>query len=188
MTRFADESGETLMELLITIVIMAIGLTAVMAALLTTIVGSDVHNSMSQGEVVARDYGEAIKMKAISAGTYTACPTAAQLTPTLDASLVRAGWTPTITKVEYWDGKSPTNLTFIESQDVCLNGDPDQAIVGYLNCIEDYEADDFIAHCDPGLQRVTYEVKNFRNDAGKVDMYARVLVRRNNANADAEEA
>jgi Tfp pilus assembly protein PilV len=64
MKTLAGDSGETLVELMITIVIMAVGVTAVVAALSMTIKGSDLHHSLSQGEVMIRDYGEAIKEKA----------------------------------------------------------------------------------------------------------------------------
>lgn len=194
MKALSDEQGETLIELLITIVIMSIGVTAVAAAMFTVVVGSDVHRSMSQGEVVLRDFGEAIKTKAQTGAAYTACPTGTNLDPsdgttytagaasgdplkgpidTVATSQAGTGWKAQITNVEYWT--APTNVapsgTFAD-RTTCQTT--------FNACVPTVGAG-LTAQCDPGLQRVTYRVFNSRTDVGQQEITARVLTRRNNA-------
>ena len=192
MRTLKDETGETLVELMVTILIMAIGVTAVAAALTMTIQGSDAHHSMSQGEVMVRDYGEAIKAKAIQAAEYTACPdevgadgekgTADDLTPTnFDTTVAGKGdaWTAAITSVEYWvpaGTGSDTSFTFT-TQAACE--------AQYDECVDLLGTGGFTPACDPGYQRVTYLVQNARTDYADMDITGRVLTRRNDSAAPA---
>ena len=179
MSPLSDDQGETLIELLITIVIMAIGVTAVVAAMFTVVVGSDAHHSMAQGEVVLRDFGEAIKTQAQTATAYKFCPQAADLDPTPGTDVVPStqagsGWHAAITNVEYWSipTDAQPNGTFTDRA---------TCVTTYNDCVPTLTAPAFTPACDPGLQRVTYHVWNNRTDAGQQDITARVIVRRNNA-------
>lgn len=183
MNALTDERGETLVELMITIVIMAVGMTAVVAALTMTIAGSDAHHSMAQGEVMVRDYGEAIKEEAIRAAEHTACPGEADLTPTgFDPGVAGKGdvWQAKIKTVEYWvpTGTSiDQEFTFTDDQAACQ--------AQYDDCTDILGHGGFTPACDPGYQRVTYHVWNARTDYGEMDIYGRVLTRRNDAAAPA---
>jgi len=177
MDRLRDERGETLLEILITIMIMGTGLVAVVAALGSVIIASDAHHSMAQGEVIVRDYGEQIKAKARTAATVTPCPDDSDLDPTpltddVDTSLAGAGWSATITKVWWWIPDSNVasfpNGTWTDQQSDCTDY--------YQNtCGVEIPA------CVPGLQRAQFEVSNSRTDYADMTITGRVLVRRNNA-------
>jgi type II secretory pathway pseudopilin PulG len=54
------DGGETLVEILITVVVLAITVTALIGGITLGIVGSDVHRRLSDVEVVARAYGEQV--------------------------------------------------------------------------------------------------------------------------------
>jgi type II secretory pathway pseudopilin PulG len=169
MRAIRDERGETLVELLITVMVIAIGVVAVVASLSSSVIGSDTHRGLAQGEVVLRDYGEAIKQKAIDAAAFTSCPTKAQVTPTFTFP---TGWSGSVSTVEYW---VPTTGSF-------PNGTwsaPDNA----TTCNQYYTTcgNPGLPSCDAGLQRVTYTISNSRTDYAKATLTSRVLIRRNNA-------
>lgn len=185
MTRAAlsDERGETLVELMITIMVMAIGMTAVVAALYTTIIGSDAHHSMSAGEVVARDYGEAIKAQAIATSAYIACPSSTDLTPTdFDPAVAGGGWHAQIDAVEYWVPASDPKDQFV-TVSPCIPNPANPWAVLYQSCLNALGSGGFKPACDYGAQRVTFHVWNDRTDYGKTEVTARVLTRRNDAGA-----
>lgn len=170
MERATDERGETLVEILITIVVMAIGLTAIVGAITGSIVASDAHRGMAMSEVIVRDYGEAIKTKAIQATTYTACPSTTDLAPTVPPAASPqftppTGWTGQITQVEYWN-PDPILANF-------PNGSWSSTCTPVCN--------QTLPSCDAGLQRVTFTVTNDRTDYARTTTTGRVVVRRGNA-------
>jgi Tfp pilus assembly protein PilV len=168
MGRAVDERGETLVEVLLTLLVMAIGLTAIVGALTGTIIASDAHRGMATSEVIVRDYGEAIKTKAIQATSYGACPSTTDLAP---AFTPPNGWTAQVTQVELWV-PDPANFP---------NGNWSAAGVA-TGCDEHFTTcGNSIPACDAGLQRVTFTVRNSRTDYAKTTTTARVVVRRGNA-------
>jgi len=178
MTRLAfrsDEHGETLIELLVTMVVMGIGLVGIVAALGGSIIASGSHRSLAKGEVVTRDFGEAVKAKANDASTHDVCPTAAQLTPTFSAP----GWTLTIDPaVEYWipDATNFPNGGWVNRGEVDDNEADDPS------CFRSYNLCTLtISACDPGFVRVKVTAVNDRTDAASATVVSRLLVRRNNA-------
>lgn len=178
MERATDERGETLVEILITIVVMAIGLTAVVGAITGSIVASDAHRGMATSEVILRDYGEAIKTKAIQATTYTACPSTSDLAPTAPPAASPqftppTGWTAQITHVSYWI-PDPDPAKFPNGSWSAAD-DATGCNLYYVTC------GNAIAACDAGLQRVTFTVTNARTDYAKTTTTGRVVVRRGNA-------
>lgn len=169
MDRLAGERGETLMEILVTILVISIGLVAIVGMLGGSILASDAHRSMANAEVITRDFGEAIKKRAAQVATYTSCPQKADLTP----SFTVADWSTTITgSVEYWipnpadypNGAWTTNRS--------------QCTAYFAACTP--PADVGLLTCDPGLQRVTISVKGptSRTDYGNQSAIARILTRR----------
>ncbi|MFC0430083.1 prepilin-type N-terminal cleavage/methylation domain-containing protein [Kutzneria buriramensis] len=95
-----DERGETLLELLIAVVIMAVAVVAVVGALVNSIQLSDVHRKQATASAAVRDYGEAIT-NAVDGGGYVSCAGPSSygtgFTPP-------AGYTKSVGSVKYWDG------------------------------------------------------------------------------------
>jgi len=83
------ESGETLLELLIAVVILGISGVGLVSGLTTGVIGSDTHRRLSSGETVLRAYGELVKNQVIHAPSTT-------LTQDLNA---------------YSNGNCPSNVT-----------------------------------------------------------------------------
>lgn len=61
------ESGETLIELLIAVVVIGIAGVGLISGLTTGVIGSDTHRRLSSGETVLRAYGELVKNQVIHA-------------------------------------------------------------------------------------------------------------------------
>lgn len=173
MKLVADERGETLLEIMITIVVMGVGMVAVVGALYTLIVGSDTHHGLAQGEVIVRDYGEAIKTKAIGTSTFTACPgnPSTEVTPT--GFTLPTGWSASIVSVEWWqpDPANFPNGTWTNSDAAC------QSTFGTCN---NANLPTLVPACDSGIERVTFQVVNSRTDYAHATITSRVLIRRNN--------
>ena len=66
-----QDAGETLIEILITIVVLAITVTGLIGALTVAIVGTDTHRRLSDVEVVTRAYGEQVVDQATHQPTTT---------------------------------------------------------------------------------------------------------------------
>jgi type II secretory pathway pseudopilin PulG len=107
--RADDETGLSLIELIIATVVLAIGGVAVVLAMGTTSTTSSVHRSLAGGEVVLRDFGEAIvaafdKPAAPDQPQAVPCPTVGSLDLAVPDSwgsgtdLYRAS----VTGIEYW--------------------------------------------------------------------------------------
>lgn len=177
MKRLRDERGESLIEIMVTIMVMGIGMVGVVGAIGSSIIGSDAHRSLAQGEVVVRDYGEAIKTAAIEATAFAPCPDETALDPTpgtddVPDALAGVGWHAEITGVEWW----------VPDDDDFPNGDYGSraACESYYQSCPDYDPPNPVpGYCDAGHQRVTFDVWNSRDDYGKMRIEARVLTRRN---------
>jgi type II secretory pathway pseudopilin PulG len=68
----ADERGETLVELLITIVILGIAVVAIVGGLMTSIQMSDIHRKQATSGSYTQDYAESVD-RYVAAGNYVAC-------------------------------------------------------------------------------------------------------------------
>src|SRR4051812_13419970 len=118
-----DDRGETLVELLITIIVIGIGLVAVVGMLGSTIVASDAHQSMADAEVIVRDYSDAIKANASVAKTnaqYMRCPDAAWFKTGTSFTPPSATWHVDVTNVEYWIPGTFPNGTF-QNRQACVD-------------------------------------------------------------------
>lgn len=62
--RRRGDAGETLIEILMSIAIMGVVLVGLIAGLTTAMLGADVHRHLTDVEIVARQYGEALVTKA----------------------------------------------------------------------------------------------------------------------------
>lgn len=177
MGPLGEERGETLVEVMITIMVIAVGLVAVVAAMGSMIIASDTHRTLAIGEVVIRDYGDSIKARAgvpVSTAAYIRCPDAAALQPAAADYSPPTGWDATaIVGVEYW---IPDEADF-----------PNGEFSDRSACIAYIEArcpgltyDQCDPALDPGLVRVTIAAENDRTDYAGQELTARVLVRRGN--------
>lgn len=169
-----DERGETLIELMITILVLSIGMVTLVGAVGSSILASSTHRGIAQGDVIVRDFAEAVKEKAAenvddpgtpATNEYFPCPGEALLDPGADFE-APGGWNaPEITGVEWWtpdtgnEGWSSSNVD-------CL--------ARYSSCGEINES------CDPGLERVTFTVSNQSTGTAATSLTASVVVRRPN--------
>jgi type II secretory pathway pseudopilin PulG len=98
--RIEDDSGETLVEILVAIVIMSTAVLAVVGAIATSIKMSDIHRKQSVAGAAVRSYAEALQNAVIASPTaYVPCAT--NYTPSFSAPPGYTLLTPTIT---YWNG------------------------------------------------------------------------------------
>jgi type II secretory pathway pseudopilin PulG len=165
MDHFRPEGGETLIELLVTILVISIGLVAVVAAMGSSIIASDAHQSAASGEAVIRDYAEAVKAKASTMTTL--CPTRDEMEPSFTPP---AGWAVEIADPpEYWiKGAGFSDGTWGSHTDCTTQLAPPQCSAADLPT------------CDPGLRRLTLLASNDRSDYAQRTMSTRILVRRAN--------
>src|SRR5207247_9636520 len=116
-----DERGETLLELLMTVVIMGITVVAIVGGISTSILMSDAHRKQSTAGAAVRDYGEAVE-KYLSSGAnrYTVgCAASASPSPyrpTVVGFTPPAGYTAAVTQVQFW---SPSTTSW----KACSSGD-----------------------------------------------------------------
>jgi Tfp pilus assembly protein PilV len=99
--RLTDESGASLLEVLVAVVILAIAATALVGGLLTSITVSDVHRKQTTAGAVAQDYAEKI-----TGILYVECATPAAYALAPAAVPVPAGYTAAVDSVEYWNGSA----------------------------------------------------------------------------------
>lgn len=99
-----NDRGETLVELLLTIVIMGIAVAAIIGGLMTSIQLSDVHRKQASAGAYARDFAEAVAQSTAGTG-YTACAAAGAASPYKAAAVgytPPSGFTASVTSVKYW--------------------------------------------------------------------------------------
>ena len=95
--RLHDEQGFSLVEVLITVVIVGIAFAAILGGMVTSIVVSDVHRKQASSDALARSAAEALKDQAVA---YVPCagPSAyASALPTAPS-----GYTVSIQSIRYW--------------------------------------------------------------------------------------
>jgi type II secretory pathway pseudopilin PulG len=176
MTGRRDESGVALLEILIAVVILSFGFTAIIGAINASIVASDVHRQLAATETVARDYAEAVKQKAINTTAVNPhkCPTGADLTPATPALPKKPDGSPSVTidlplTVEWW----------------IPNGLQTGSWGTYADCTSYYLAvcgpTDTRSECDPGLQRVTIGIRSLYTGTRNAVTQTQVVLRRGNS-------
>lgn len=80
--RGRGDRGETLIEILISVAIMGIVMVGLITSLTTATIAGDTHRRLSDVEVVARDYGEAVVAQALHPAITTTLATAFKVTRT----------------------------------------------------------------------------------------------------------
>jgi prepilin-type N-terminal cleavage/methylation domain-containing protein len=97
------EDGFSLVELLVTIVIVGVTFSALLGGLITTITVSSLHRKQSTADSVARSAAEWIKDSVQT--PYANCAGVGAYS--LSGLAKPAGYSATIQSVEYWDGVGP---------------------------------------------------------------------------------
>lgn len=100
--RTMDQAGMTLVEAMVTIVLVGVAFAALMGGLWTSVVASDYNVKRTTAEATARAYLELIKRT-----PYTNCASSYDT-----SGFVSPGFTASIVDVDYWD---PVSGTFVES-------------------------------------------------------------------------
>ncbi len=98
----SDDRGETLLELVVAVAIMAVAVVAIVGGMSTSIMVSDIHRKQARAGAAARDYAEAA-VTWVAGGHYDA-----SATPRYDATTVGyaapSGYTAAAVSVSCWDG------------------------------------------------------------------------------------
>jgi len=110
--RLGDDDGESLVELLVALAIMATAVAVLLAGLATAILMSDVHRKQATAGAHVRAFAEKI------AGVVAAYPSGYETCADKDdpdgyqaQAPSAAGFSFAVTKVEYWDGSAFTTST-----------------------------------------------------------------------------
>lgn len=103
MPAHAGDRGETLVELLITVVILGIAAVAIVGGLMTSIQMSDIHRKQASAGASARDFAETVDRYVGSTG-YVACATPSSYAPAAVGFGAPAGYTASVASVRYWTG------------------------------------------------------------------------------------
>lgn len=99
LARDAGDAGESLVELLVTVVILGIATAGIAAALLTAGKASTLHRQQALTQNALRSWAEQV-----GAAAYTDCATAAGISAPNPA--LPTGLTASVTGVQYWNGTS----------------------------------------------------------------------------------
>lgn len=105
--RAADESGFSLPEILVTIVIVGIAFAAILGGMITSITVSDLHRKQATADALARSAAEAVKDHAVG---YVACAGPNAYRDALPPA--PSGYAVSISSVVYWNGTSSDPMTF----------------------------------------------------------------------------
>lgn len=97
------DRGETLLELLIGLAILAIALVAVIGGLVASIAVSDIHRKQSTAGAAVRDYAENVEKFVAGAG-YTACAAPSAYSPGAVGYTAPSGYSATAVTVRHWSG------------------------------------------------------------------------------------
>jgi type II secretory pathway pseudopilin PulG len=113
-----SESGETLVELMITIAIMGVSIVAILGAIWTSIRISDYHRKTTDADVVLRNYAEVIKSNSaavpVGAASYDASYRPCEVLgtsgtyPTYTPPAPNASYVATVESIQYLNGYDST--------------------------------------------------------------------------------
>ncbi len=102
----SDDTGETLIELIIAMAIMGVTVVAIVGGIATTILMSDVHRKQATAGSYVRSYAEAVGTYAADPKNFDRTSSPIALQKGVDFA-VPSGFTATVTSpVRCWDGKA----------------------------------------------------------------------------------
>ena len=105
-SRASTEAGDTLIELLIAMVIIALAVTGLLGALITAISSSGEHRSLSDEDTLLRSYAETAEYQIQSAPIplFQNCAVSYNVTFTIPAAY--SGFKVGISSIQYWNGST----------------------------------------------------------------------------------
>lgn len=100
------DAGESLVELLVSISVIGIAVTALLGAIGTAVDSSRQHQDTARGQAILRSWAETLSRPQDSGSgyTYTSCATPAAFPPASGSVTVPAGWSAAVTSVQWWNG------------------------------------------------------------------------------------
>ena len=105
--RLGDEDGFSLVEVLVTIVIVGIAFAAILGAMVTSITVSDLHRKQASADALVRSGAEAVKDHTVA---YAPCGGPNAYAPALPSA--PSGYSVSVSSVQYWDGTSTNPAAF----------------------------------------------------------------------------
>jgi Tfp pilus assembly protein PilV len=117
----ADQAGTTLIEVIVTVAIMAIAFVAILGGMATSVLMSDVHRKQATAQTILRDYAEAVQGSQVWAGCGA---TVATYGPGASGLTVPAPYTASATSVQFWR----TDLTPPRFASACAAGPVDTGL------------------------------------------------------------
>lgn len=125
--RWRGESGGTLVELLLTIVILGVAIVAIVGGMEASVVASDYHRKQTTTQALLKNAAEFLKNQQ-TAPFQPECTPKPDYSPQLDVFWAArepteaAGYQLEITKHEYWDGAVPPATAGFQSLSCSNNG------------------------------------------------------------------
>ena len=182
----SGESGETLPEVLVAVVLMGVGFTALLTGIFASVRIADANSQRSQASVAVQVWAEQLlqpalpsptpadpsKVPQIDYTTYIACATPADYQNLVAPSAVLPkGWTATVTDIRYLKAAvaSGGKPTWTPSHAQCTGS----AEYGTLLTVIDANGVSHQYHRDRGLQELTIEIDS---GAGGKSRYTDTLV------------
>lgn len=101
-----DERGETLVELLVTVVILGVAAVTILGAMLLGIFSSDVGRKQSTSSAYARSFAEAIQKSVDTNGGYASCGSALSTYGGVAVPNLPSGYTRSVVAVQSWSGSA----------------------------------------------------------------------------------
>lgn len=169
-----SDQGETLMELLVTVLLMSGAILALITAIFTLVQASDRYSRHTRANVLAHEAAESVKL-AVDDWEYVPCATLSTYPTQLTGDLpLPAGWTARITKVErtQLDTVDPANPTMPRKLTL------QSGQVRWFPTTAQCSADPANRYIDGGLQRITVLVTSQAGDKRPVREEV-VVVKRN---------
>ena len=114
VSRRPRDAGETLLELLISLMIIGVGVTAILGAVGIATQASTLDERQVQAQALLRSWGEHITAATTdgtyapcaTTGTYASAPWTYSAPPPAGLQALPPGFTPSVTSVQYWNGSS----------------------------------------------------------------------------------
>lgn len=155
--RVASDAGETLIEILIAVAIMGIVMVGLVAGLTTATVASDSHRRLSDVEIVARSYGEAVVNKALH-----------PLSTTLTAPFAAAPNNDTVTVASTAGFVKDASVSVDGEVLVIKNAPVGSTITFTSDLVADHAAGTMVSLYQPCPDRAALELSGFSTSALRI--------------------
>lgn len=100
-----DDRGETLIELVVAVAILGIAAVAILGGVMVSIRTSVMHRNDATGGAYVRSFAEAIQTD-VDANGYKSCANASSGYASVPVPDLPAGYTPSVTAVQSWNGST----------------------------------------------------------------------------------